>query len=1194
MTRLTRLSLANRTVVLLVTVVVLVLGVVATRGLKQELIPSLDPPSASIVSVFAGAAPEVVELEVTKPIESAVKAVAGVTRVTSRSSSSVSQVRAEWEYGTNTDKVISDIRSAVDATRPKLPTDVVPSVVAGRFDDVPVVALAVSSSDTTAALSRTLKDVVVARLKTVAGVREVTVVGEQKQQVVVTLRREDVERLGVEPATLPQVFAASGVAVPAGSLPTGAATLDVEVGKTLGSVADVAAVEVQGADGPVALGDIADVRVAPVEISSVSRANGRPSLTLLVTKEPAANTVAVSRGVGALLPELADKLGPDATFVTIFDQAPYIEDSIHDLSVEGLLGLAFAVLVILVFLMSLRPTLITAVSIPLSLVIALIGLRLGGYSLNLLTLGALTVAIGRVVDDSIVVIENIKRHHTLGEIGAASVIRAVREVAGAVTSSTLTTVAVFLPIATVSGQTGELFRPFALTVTIALLASLLVALTVVPVLASWFMSRPGRRAPLAGMPSGRPAPPDLDDQRAEAESMAVGHGSRVTRLQAAYLPVLRFGLAHRALTVGLALLVFVGTLALAPRLKTDFLGEAGATTLRITQDLPPGTNLATTDAAAVRIEKVLAAEPAVQTFQTSVGGDPSRALLGSVASPNQAAISVTLRSGANGGEVAERLRRAVATLPDVGVVAVTGTSGSPTGGNVAVIVESADAAKLQQASDQVVAMLKDVPTLQNVQTDLSISKPMLKVDVDPVAAARIGMVQAQVGSAVTQAVKGSRIGSLTLGDQTVDVVLRSREPATTVEELTSILLPVTAKQTVDARKAAAEAVADRQKSAQRSGQAEQDSAAAEQLAALRTGRDKAQGQVDALTQQLAALRTQLDQLSAAAAAGQLPPATAPSPVATVQGQIAALEKSLLAAQAQVDSATEGIAKAQTARAKTLAARDQAEELSQAAKDAQSVKAVPVKLGDIATVRQVQSPVSVGRVDGARAATVTATPSGSDLGATTTAVQAGLARLRLPDGVTARIGGVSQQQRESFAQLGMAMLVAIAVVYLVMVATFRSLLQPLILLVSVPFAATGALGLLLLTDTPLGVPAMIGLLMLIGIVVTNAIVLIDLINQYRARGESVPDAVVDGARLRLRPIVMTAMATICALLPMGLGVTGGGIFISKPLAIVVIGGLVSSTVLTLLLVPVLYDVAERLRERRAARRRAGGPAAVAAV
>jgi HAE1 family hydrophobic/amphiphilic exporter-1 len=234
----------------------------------------------------------------------------------------------------------------------------------------------------------------------------------------------------------------------------------------------------------------------------------------------------------------------------------------------------------------------------------------------------------------------------------------------------------------------------------------------------------------------------------------------------------------------------------------------------------------------------------------------------------------------------------------------------------------------------------------------------------------------------------------------------------------------------------------------------------------------------------------------------------------------------------------------------------------------------VQLPEVARVDKVRAASQITRVDGARAVTITAASEGNDLSATTAAIEAGIAKLDLPEGVTIRVGGVSQDQQESFAQLGNAMLAAIAIVFLIMAATFGSLIQPLILLVSIPFAATGALGLSLLTDTPLGVPSMIGLLMLIGIVVTNAIVLIDLINQKRSGGEDVEESIMAGARLRVRPIVMTALATISALIPMGLGLTGGGVFISKPLAIVVIGGLISSSILTLILVPVLYDLVER--------------------
>jgi len=245
----------------------------------------------------------------------------------------------------------------------------------------------------------------------------------------------------------------------------------------------------------------------------------------------------------------------------------------------------------------------------------------------------------------------------------------------------------------------------------------------------------------------------------------------------------------------------------------------------------------------------------------------------------------------------------------------------------------------------------------------------------------------------------------------------------------------------------------------------------------------------------------------------------------------------------------------------------------------------VPLTQVASIDEVEVPTSISRVNGERSATVAVTPAGQDLGTLTTALTAAIDDLELPGGATVELGGVATQQADAFADLGLALLVAIAIVYLVMVATFRSLLQPFILLVSIPFAATGALLLLLATGTPLGVPALIGMLMLVGIVVSNAIVLIDLINQYRAQGRGLDDAVMEGSRKRLRPIVMTAAATIFALTPMAIGITGGGSFISQPLALVVIGGLLSSTLLTLVVVPVLYTLAERAGEKRAARREA---------
>ncbi len=1193
--RLTRLSLASRAVVLLMAVIVVVAGVIAARSLKQELIPSIDTPRLSVVTIFPGATPETVEREVSKPLEDAVKGVAGVTAVTSRSASGVSQVRVEWEFGENAERIQNQIRTAVAATKSRLPSDLNPDVFAGSFDDVPVVALAVSSGQAKDALARQVKDTVVPRLKTIPGVRDVAVTGEDPRQVVITLRPEAVERYGVSVATLPAVFQAAGAVIPAGTLPGTASRLDVQVGRTLTSLADVQRLQVQGQDGPVELSRIADVREQLIDTTSISRANGKPSLVISVTKEPAGNTVSVSQGVRQALPALSAQLGSAATFSTVFDQSPYIENSVHDLSVEGGLGLVFAVLVILLFLGSLRSTLITAISIPLSLLVALVGLWSGGYTLNILTLGALTVAIGRVVDDSIVVVENIERHHAMGRHGAGDIVAAVREVAGAVTSSTLTTVAVFLPIGMVSGQTGALFRPFAVTVTVCLLASLLVSLTVVPVLASWFL-RTRVSAVLDPTPSA--------DRRIELDQPP-------TRLQRSYLPVLDWARAHRVLTLVIATAVFAGTMALAPHLKTDFIGNAGDSTLRVTQRLPVGANLAQTDAASKRLEAVVAADPAVESYQTTVGGDPTRARFGVVSGSNQAALTVTLKVGSKSEQVADRLRRQIHGLPEIGVVEVVG--GSSGTSEVAVRVESPDPAKLRAGSDAVVASLRRIEGLGDVKSDLTDETAMLSVDIDPAAAARAGMAQTQVGLAVTQAIRGTKVGTVILPTGSLDLILRSREPIDTAAELRALPLPVTIKQDTDAKKAAATRVEERQKAAARRQQDEAAAASAEQERQLIAGRAKAAQQAQQLAAKVAALQAQIAAISTGGVFSdptrpQIPsptpgatggptlgpdsttvPIPGPDPAAALKLQLAQLQAAQAQAQAQVGAVDKQLAGLRSSRAALAQRTAEAQELQQAAKDAGATKGSPLLLADVATVRQVVAPASIGRVDGARSATVTAMPTGSDLGGTTAKIRTELASLRLPDGVSVRLGGVSQAQQDSFSQLGVAMLAAIAIVYLIMVATFGSLLQPLILLVSVPFAATGAIGLLLATDTPLGVPAMIGLLMLIGIVVTNAIVLIDLINQYRGAGMSLDEAVRGGARLRLRPIVMTALATICALLPMGLGVTGGGIFISRPLAIVVIGGLISSTVLTLILVPVLYDLLGRLRQRRAERPRRAGRA-----
>ncbi|MDF1486760.1 efflux RND transporter permease subunit [Tessaracoccus caeni] len=1205
MSRLTNLSLAHRTVVLLLSLLTIGLGVYAAGALKQELIPSMSVPQGAVVTVYPGASPEVVEEEVSKPIEAAIKAVDGITDVTSTSSSSVSQVAIQWDYDYESDEIASNVNAAIDAMAAGLPSNLDPRVVTGSIDDVPVMILALSSDVDATTLSQQANDVVLPALRGIHGVRDVALTGQETHEVIVTYDPETLREAGVDPATIGQFFMANGTAIPSGTIHADGANLDVQTGTSFSSVEDLKGLMLQGSDGPVVLGDVATVVEQPVETASVSRVNGRPSLTLSVTKTADANTVSISHEVQDAVADLSEQLGGGASFDVVFDQSPFIEQSIHDLSVEGGIGLVMAILVIMIFLGSIRPTLITAVSIPLALLMALIGLWVGGHTLNILTLGALTVAIGRVVDDSIVVIENIKRHQSLGEWGRGSIVAAVKEVAGAITSSTLTTVAVFLPIGLVGGQAGEMFRPFALTVTVALLASLLVSLTVVPVLASWFM-RPSEKKP----PS--------EDKETN------------TWLHKAYNPVLGWSLRHRVVTLLLAVGIFAGTLALTPYLKTDFIGSAGMDSLQVTQKLPQGTPLEETDAAAAKVENVLKDVAEVESYSTSIGGSSS-IFMGSQTGTNQATFTATLKPGTDTSAVAAAIREKLSELVGAGTIDV-GVGMSDQTSQMVLYVESADSEALTKGSEQVLAMLKGIDDLSSPSSDLGDARDMLSVDVDAKVAATNGLTQAQIGQVVARAVRGELIGSLTHEDTTLDVYLRSQDPVKSVEELRAIPLPVTQTMVMNARKDAAEKVTERQEEMTEEAKAQADDAYDEQVVKLKDARSQAKKasaeasrKLDEATEQLEALQDQLKALQTPPSPPVTPdqpvepsgspeptdPAdptdpTQPSPSPTtpsmpvdppitvsvfqltkqVDGltqQVIQLTQGVAAADGQVDAIDEQLDALAEQRDKSLESQADQEKLADDAKAAQELNPDAIVLSDVADVEIVQAPGTITRVNGVRAATLSAGVEGGDLTAVTSAVQTGIDGLELPDGVTVRLGGVTEMQQEAFAQLGLAMVVAVLVVYLIMVATFGSLLQPLILLVSIPFAATGALGLSLLTDTPIGVPSMIGLLMLIGVVVTNAIVLIDLVNQKRKEGAGVDEAIEQGARLRLRPIVMTALATIFALIPMGLGLTGGGVFISKPLAIVVIGGLVSSTLLTLILVPVLYDILEKWRERGATRR-----------
>jgi hydrophobic/amphiphilic exporter-1 (mainly G- bacteria), HAE1 family len=1109
--KLASLSLGNRALIALITVFAAVFGVITMGSLKQELIPSLEFPRITVVTAMPGASPEVVDKQVSEPLESALNAVEGLESTAATSRTGLSTVNLTFAYGTNLDRARSQVDRAISNARQLLPEDVAPQSLAGSISDFPVVFLAVSSDLELSELNTELSRLTVPRLQKLEGVRSADVSGGARRHVSILPDDAALAERGLTAGSIVDSLRNSGGLVPAGTVAPDGRSIPVQIGSPLDSLKAIEALPLAPAgsqatqsgsaaagttaDGPAArtpgdaappagsttaeppaagtspdapgqlpgqvpgesqtappsgsaapartatpaetspqgraarpatIGEVAKVSIADDARTSITRTNGVETLALSITKTPDGDTVGLSHAVADLLPQLEAEIGHGAKFTTVFDQAPFIEKSIKDLTTEGMLGLGFAVLVILVFLLSVRSTLITAISIPLSLLVTFIGLSAFGYSLNILTLGALTIAIGRVVDDSIVVVENIKRHLGYGEHKRTAILTAVREVAGAITASTLTTVAVFLPIAFVQDLAGELFRPFAITTALALLASLLVSLTIVPVLAYWFVKSP------------------LQQEDPEVARARATESEKRSRLQRGYLPLLAGTQRHPVVTCVAAVIVLAGTVAMVPLMQTNLLGDSGQNSFSLRQELPPGTSLEATDRSAQDVEHVLSATDGVRDVQVTIGNSVDGVGAFRSAGASVAQYTVITEEGVDQEALRATVRTLVSGLPDAGTISLsTQGGGFGTSGTVDVDLSAADPRQLQAASDTVAAALRGVPGAAEVSSNLAASEPVIEVTVNRAKAVEAGLNEEQIAGLVASTISPLPGGTVRIGTTDFPVQVGEGTELTSIGQLGDVQIPT--------------------------------------------------------------------------AAG------------------------------------------------------------------------PVPLTDVATVKEVAVPTSITASGGERTAVISVTAAGDDLGALSREVQSALDGLNLPSGVNAELGGAATQQAESFEQLGLALLAAVAIVYVIMVAAFKSLLQPLILLVSVPFAATGAIGLLVITQIPLGLPSLIGMLMLVGIVVTNAIVLIDLINQYRSPhdgrpGLPVADAIEHGARQRLRPILMTALATVFALTPMALGLTGGGGFIAQPLAVVVIGGLVSSTALTLILVPVLYRLVEGRRERRAAARR----------
>lgn len=1018
MNRLPLLSLKNRSFIALVCVVIAVIGVVSMITLRQELIPSVSLPAVSVVVTNPGASSEQMADTVADPIERQMRTLDKVEGTSSTSRSNFTMVNVELEYGADIYRAASQAEALISRVEAELPEGTTSQVLTGGSGDLPAMIVSVASDLDTPELARRLDLTALSDIGSVSGVATVQLVGTADEIVRVTLDQAAMAQAAVTQGDITSALDDAGLVVPGGGVTDGEVELDITVGNAFGTVDDLAELIVlpDAADAaPVVLADVATVERTTAASESVSRTDGRESITMLITAATGANFVELSRDVTTVLDEAADSIGSATEFSVVFDQAPFIQESIRGLATEGAWGLGFAVLVIFAFLWAVRPTLITAISIPLSLLFAFIGMLATNTTINMMSLAGLMLAIGRMVDDSIVVIENIVRHLGFSTKSRfRTIVDAVTEVTSAVVSATLVAVLVFLPIALVPGLAGELFRPFALTTVLALAGSLLVSLTIVPVLAYWFM---------------RGKADEGAEESSDDELFTASQGW-LARL---YRPGLAWALSHRLVTGILAVAILGGSIAMTPLLKINLLGESGMNNVQASQTLPAGTVLAESVAEAEKTEQVLQDVEGVESIQTTVGGS-SFGFGGGGGAPNEISYTINTDADADQSEVVQAITEALDAheeADDTGGVLEVVDAGSLLGSDtVDVVVTALDDETRAAANEQIVEALSPLETVSNVSSDYEATAPSLEVTVRGQDAAALGLSVTDAVGLIAFSTADFPVGSVVIDGADLDVHLETGESVETVEDVENL-------------------------------------------------------------------------------------------------DLGGFVLSMIA-------------------------------------DVERVNIVPA----ISTNNAV------------RTITVSATPATSDnVGLVGDDVRATMEELDLPEGVTWEIGGVTADVDEAFRQLGIAMIAAILLIYVVLVWLFKSLIQPLILLVSIPFAATGTILALWLTGTPLGLPSLVGVLMLIGIVVTNAIVLIDLVNQYRRHGMDLNDALLYGGQNRVRPIIMTAAATIMAMVPAALGLSSQSSFVSGPMAIAVIGGLIASTLITLIIVPVLYSMIEGVMQRR---------------
>lgn len=1060
-------SLNNKFAIWILTIIISFAGLYSGLTMKQETIPNINVPFLSVTAIDPGAAPEGIVEDVTKPLEQTLRNVEGIKTLTSTSMENAASITLEFDYGTDLNNATAAVREALNEVQ--LPDGVQkPTISKFSINSFPVVSLSLSDKDggDLEQLTRLVESDIQPALEDIDGVAQVQVSGQYVKEVQLKFNQDKMNELGLTEDTVNGIVQGSSVRVPLGLfeldeaqkavvvdgniidlddlknlaipvVPSGAgaaADPSAQAGGAAGQAAapnaaqgstpsaapsaggNASAGSASGAANAAGIPTVKLSEIANIEVigqaESISRTDGMESIGISIVKSNDANTVDVVNAVKDKAEELQSQF-KNAQLTVLLDQGKPIQDSVNTMLGKAVFGALFAILIILLFLRNIRSTIISIISIPLSLLMALTALLLMDITLNMMTLGAMTVAIGRVVDDSIVVIENIYRRLTLkGEKlkGRELIREATREMFIPILSSTIVTIAVFLPLALVSGMVGELFMPFALTMVFALLASLLVAITIVPMLAHTLFRK------------------GLKNKQ--------NHEEKPGKMAEGYKRLLNWTLSHKIITVGIAVVLLVGSLFLYPFIGASFLPEQQDKYVTITYSPETGSLREDVEKEALAAEKYLLKQPGLEKMQYSIGGSNPLSSMGG-GSSNSALFYIEYNEDTKDfSQVKEQLVEGLRKEVPVGTWSELDMSGGLGGSSLSISIYGDNVEQLKPVTDEVFKLVEaDTENFEKADTTLSDTYGQYTLVADQEKLSSLGLTAGQLAMALSPVQERPVLTEVDIDNKTYKVYVETDQK--TFDSITDI-----ENETVT------------------------------------------------------------------------------SPL--------------------------GIQ-------------------------------VPIK--DVANVEEGTSPNSIMRIDGKVVAQVSATILASDVQKASQTLQDNIDKLDLPDGVEVKFGGTTEQINDTFTQLGLAMLAAIAIVYFVLVVTFGGGLAPFAILFSLPFTVIGIMVGLFLAGGTIDVSAMMGGLMLIGIVVTNAIVLIDRVIHMEKDGMSTREALLEAGATRLRPILMTALATIGALLPLVTGLEESAGIISKGLGITVIGGLISSTLLTLVIVPIVYEFLMKFKKKR---------------